>query len=119
MLQLTPHMKILIAIEACDFRNGIDGLAAICRNRLNQNPFDGGVFIFRNRRGAAVKILAFDGLGYYLILRRFSKGRLKWRPHKGDLPITRLAARELQALINKGIPQSAQFEEDWRPLPIH
>jgi hypothetical protein len=119
MLLLTPHMKILIAIEACDFRNGIDGLAAICRNRLNQNPFEGGVFIFRNRRGTAIKILAFDGLGYYLVLRRFSKGRLKWWPDKSNLPITQLAARELQVLINKGIPQSAQFEEDWRPLPIH
>lgn len=119
MLLLTPHMKIFIAIDACDFRNGINGLAAICRNRLKEEPFDGGVFCFRNRRGTAIKILAFDGLGYFLILRRFSKGRLKWWPEKGDQPITQLAARELQVLINKGIPQSAQFEDDWRPLPIH
>src|ERR1051326_8401138 len=115
MIQLTAHMKILIAIEACDFRNGIDGLAAICRNRLKEEPFDGGVFCFRNRRGTAIKILAFDGLGYFLILRRFSKGRLKWWPHKGAEPISVVAARELQVLINKGIPQYAQFEEDWRP----
>jgi transposase len=119
MIQLTAHMKILIAIEAADFRNGIDGLAAICRTRLNQNPYDGGIFLFRNRRGTAIKILAFDGLGYYLVLRRFSKGRLKWWPDKSDEPITQIAARELQVLLNKGIPQCAQFEEEWRPLPIH
>ena len=118
MLLLTPHMKIFIAIEACDFRNGIDGLAAICRTRLNHNPFDGGVFCFRNRRGTAIKILSFDGLGYYLVLRRFSKGRIKWWPQSSDQPITQLAARELQVLINKGIPSSAQFEEEWRPLPL-
>lgn len=119
MLLLSPHMKIFIAIEACDFRNGINGLVAICRNRLKKEPFDGGVFCFRNRRGTAIKILAFDGLGYYLILRRFSQGRLKWWPQKSDQPISQLAARELQVLINKGIPHSAQFEEEWRPLPIH
>jgi transposase len=119
MLLLTPHMKILIAIQACDFRKGIDGLVAVCRNQLDQNPHDGAVFIFRNRRGTAIKILAFDGLGYYLVLRRFSQGRLKWWPDKSDQPITQLAARQVQVLINKGIPDSAQFEPDWRPLPIH
>src|SRR6185503_7914048 len=119
MIQLTAHMKILIAIEACDFRNGIDGLSAICRKRLNQDPFSGTLFIFRNRRGTAIKILVFDGLGYFLILRRFSKGRLKWWPTKSDQALTQLAARELQVLINKGIPQDAQFEADWRPIAHH
>jgi len=112
-------MKILVAIEAVDFRNGIDGLSSICRKRLNQDPFSGTVFIFRNRRRTAIKILVFDGLGYFLVLRRFSRGHLKWWPQECDTPITELAARELQVLINKGIPQYAQFEEDWRPLPGH
>ena len=50
MLQITPQMKILVAIQPVDFRNGIDGLVRICKSKLQQDPFGGGVFVFRNRR---------------------------------------------------------------------
>ena len=41
MLQITPQMKILVAIEPVDFRNGIDGLAQLCKQTLQQDPFSG------------------------------------------------------------------------------
>ncbi len=50
MIQLTRHMRILVAIEPADFRKGIDGLAAVCRSHLHEDPFTGTVFVFRNRR---------------------------------------------------------------------
>jgi len=40
MIQLTSHMRILVAVEPADFRKGIDGLAAVCRGLLGQDPFD-------------------------------------------------------------------------------
>ena len=46
MMQLTPHMRILVATEPADFRKGIDGLARVCRVQLNQDPFQGTVFVF-------------------------------------------------------------------------
>ena len=49
MIQLTPHMRILVAIEPVDFRAGIDGLVAACGKRLEADPFSGGLFVFRNR----------------------------------------------------------------------
>ena len=61
MIQVTPHMRILVAVEPADFRKGIDGLARVCREVLKQDPFRGGVFVFRNRRATAVKVLAYDG----------------------------------------------------------
>jgi transposase len=61
MLQLTPQSRILLAAEPVDFRKGIDGLAAVCRRALGDNPLSGAVFVFRNRARTALKILCYDG----------------------------------------------------------
>lgn len=66
MLQLTPQSRIFLAIEPVDFRRGIDGLAAVCRRQLAQNPLEGAVYVFRNRRATAIKVLFYDGQGYWL-----------------------------------------------------
>ena len=60
MISLTPHMRILIAVEPADFRKGMDGLAQLCRERLAADPFSGAVFVFRNRRGTAIRLLCHD-----------------------------------------------------------
>ena len=60
MIQITPQMRILVAVEPADFRRGIDGLARPCRQALRSDPFSGAVFVFRNRSGKAIKILAYD-----------------------------------------------------------
>jgi transposase len=39
MIQVTPHMRILVAVEPADFRKGIDGLARLCREELRSDPF--------------------------------------------------------------------------------
>lgn len=64
MLQLAPQSRIFIAVEPIDFRRGIDGLAAACRQRLGDNPMNGALYVFRNRRATALKILCYDGQGY-------------------------------------------------------
>ena len=51
MLQITPQMKVLVAVEPADFRRGIDGLAQLCRERLQHDPFVGTVFVFVRRDG--------------------------------------------------------------------
>ena len=48
MLQLTPQTRVFLACEPADFRRGIDGLAALCRQRLGADPMDGAIFVFRN-----------------------------------------------------------------------
>lgn len=54
MIQITPQMRILLAVEPVDFRKGIDGLAGVCRTVLQSDPFSGHVFIFRNKRATAI-----------------------------------------------------------------
>ncbi len=111
MLQIVPQMRIFAASEPVDFRCGIDGLAAVCRHRLEQEPFSGTLFVFRNRSRTAIKILVYDGSGFWLCHRRLSKGRLKWWPGEGNVILT---ARELQILLWNGNPKSARFGSDWR-----
>jgi len=60
MIQITPQMRILLAVQPVDFRKGIDGLAGVCRTALASDPFSGSVFVFRNRRATAIKILVYD-----------------------------------------------------------
>jgi transposase len=38
MLQITPQMKILLAVAPADFRRGIDGLARLCQETLRVLP---------------------------------------------------------------------------------
>lgn len=66
MIQVTPQMRIRVAVEPVDFRKGIDGLACLCRATLDSDPFSGCVFVFCNKSRKAVKILVYDGQGFWL-----------------------------------------------------
>jgi len=116
MIQIAPQMKILIAVEPADFRRGIDGLARMCREVLRAEPFSGTLFVFRNRRGTSIKILAFDGQGMWLCQKRLSQGRFRWWPQKGKDGAHRLDAHELQVLLYNGNPEGAEAAPAWRPL---
>jgi transposase len=72
MIQITPQMRVLVARERVDFRRGIDGLAAICRSVLSSDPFCGAVFVFRSRSGKAIRLLVYDGQGFWLATKRLS-----------------------------------------------
>ena len=50
MIQITPQMRVLVAIEAVDFRKGIDSLARLCREHLYADPFSGCLFVLYIRR---------------------------------------------------------------------
>ena len=113
MLQLTPQSRIFVAVEPVDFRFGMDRLAALCRQRLAQNPIDGTVFVFRNRRATAIKVLFYDGQGWWLCTKRLSHGRFGWWPST-DKPSWQLSARELTILLWNGYPLQAAMAEDWR-----
>jgi transposase len=113
MLQLTPQSRIFLALAPVDFRKGIDSLAALCRQAFLQNPLDGAIYVFRNRAGTSLKVLYYDGQGYWLCTKRLSAGRWRWWPRAGSATV-RLAARELHVLLWNGCPDQAAMAADWR-----
>ncbi len=113
MLQLSPQSRIFIATEPVDFRKGIDGLVAVCQQSLGDNPLEGAIYVFRNRSATSLKILAYDGQGFWLAMKRLSQGRFKWWPTSADARLP-LSARELGVLIWNGNPHRAQMANDWR-----
>jgi transposase len=118
MIQITPQMRILVAVEPVDFRRGIDGLAQLCKQTLQQDPFSGGVFVFRNRRGTSLKVLVYDGQGFWLCQKRLSRGRFGWWPTGATLgeAAQQLAAHQLQVLLSAGNPAGTQAAPEWRPV---
>ena len=105
MIQIAPQFRILVAIEAVDGRKGIDALAQLCREKLEADPFSGCVFIFRTRRQTAIKLLAYDGQGFWIATKRLSKGRFKWWP-TGAVPAKTVQAHQAQLLLVAGNPET-------------
>jgi transposase len=114
MIQITPQMRIMVAIEPLDFRNGIDGLGRVCREALKSDPFSGTLFVFRNKRSTAIKVLVYDGQGFWLCQKRLSKGRFRWWPKDCEGALKHLLAHELQLLIWNGSPASGAVAPMWK-----
>ena len=81
---------------------------------LRSDPFSGTVFVFRNRRATAVKILVYDGQGFWLCYKRLSASKYRWWPSHADKPVTTLQAHELQVLLSGGDPAGAKGAPIWR-----
>lgn len=116
MLQITPQMKILVAIRPADFRRGIDGLVQLCKESLKQDPFGGAVFVFRNRRSTAIKALVYDGQGFWLCHKRLSEGRFRWWPSADKGESRQLAAHQLAVLFSAGNPDRTAAAPEWRAV---
>ena len=116
MIQLTASTRILVAVSSVDFRCGIDGLARICRTELGADPFRGTLIVFTNRRRTAIKILAYDGQGFWLCQKRLSRSHFPYWPD-GTAAVQPLQAHQLQVLLMGADPRQAQGLAAWRALP--
>src|SRR5229473_2251586 len=114
MIQIAPQIRILVAIEAIDGRKGIDAIAQLCREKLNADPFSGYLFIFRTRRGTAIRVLQYDGQGFWLATKRLSKGCFKWWPTDTE-PVQTLQAHQAQLLLAAGNPET-EAAPVWRKV---
>jgi len=109
MIQITPQMRVLVGVEPVDFRAGIDALAERCRTVLEVDPFSGTLVVFRNRRRTAIKVLVYDGQGFWLCHKRFSHGRFRFWPTRRELEV-----HELAVLLRGGDPRGTQVAQVWR-----
>ena len=114
MIQFAAQVRIFVASEAVDFRKGIDGLAALCRRELLSDPMSGQVFVFRNRRGTSLKVLSYDGQGFWLCQKRLSSGRFNFWPK--DSKCCELMSHQVQVLFSGGNPGAATGAPLWRRI---
>ncbi|MCP3882218.1 MAG: IS66 family insertion sequence element accessory protein TnpB [Sulfitobacter sp.] len=75
MLSITPGRRIWLCLEPTDMRRSFDGLSAMVRNHLGENPISGHWFVFINRRHTQIKLLAFEGDGYCVWSKRLEQGQ--------------------------------------------
>jgi transposase len=100
MLTLGLTGRIYVCVEPQDGRKSFDGLSAVVTGRLSRDPLSGDLFVFRNRKGDRLKILAWQGDGFALYLRRLEKGTFAFpTADAGEVSVT---ATEL-AMILGGI----------------
>ena len=114
MIQLTPQMRLLVAVAPVDFRRGIDGLCRLCRELLSSDPLSGAVFVFRNQRGSAIKLLTYDGQGFWLCQKRLSQGKFQHWPESPGGVQRELLAHELAVLLAGGNPERTHAAPQWR-----
>jgi hypothetical protein len=105
VLTLSPAVRIYLATGATDLRRSIDGLAALVRERFTLDPLSGHLFLFRNRRGDRLKILAWDRGGFWVLYKRLERGTFAW-PVDDDVPRVELRSPDL-LLFERGLAEQA------------
>lgn len=116
MLTLPPGVRVFVATERIDGRKGIDGLAALVRSELAEDPLSGRMYVFFTRRADRVRVLYWDRDGYVLVTKRLEKGsyRLPWASERGRVVIE---AAEL-LLVLEGIDlRDSRRRVRWVPAP--
>ena len=98
MIAVPAGMRVLVATKPVDFRRGADGLVALVRETLGQDPFSGTVFVFRSKRSDRVKIVAWDGSGLVLFWKRLEESAFRWPPITEG--VMRLTSAQLAALVD-------------------
>ncbi len=117
MIQLTPQSKILLASEPIDFRKGIDGIASICVNEFKKDSSSGTLFVFINKSKTQVRILFYDGRGFWLMSKRLSQGRYPWWPKKSsDEKTSSLCSKKLTLLLWGQNPERTYLKKDFKKL---
>jgi transposase len=87
VLTISPAVRIYLATGATDLRRSIDGLSALVRERFTLDPVSGHLFLFRNRRGDRIKILAWDAGGFWVLYKRLERGTFAWPAEPADAPV--------------------------------
>ena len=116
MIQLTPQSRILLAVEPIDFRKGIDGIASICANEFKKDPSSGTLFVFINKSKTQVRILFYDGSGFWLMSKRLSQGKYPWWPKICDEKTSLLCSKKLTLLLWGQNPERTCLKKDFKKL---
>lgn len=122
MITTTHASQVYFYLDKIDFRKGIDGHVFICKEVIKKDPFSGAIFVFMNSCRTTIRLLCYDGQGFWLCQKRLSEGKFKWRPsllqdnNLSQETILNLLPREFQVLLWNGSPEMAKMQSDWRKI---
>ena len=118
MMTMPPTTRVFVSTAPTDMRRGFDGLFALVRDFLKEDPLSGHLFVFRNRCGDRLKILWWDRDGLAIFYKRLEVGRFTFpKVADGDLHME-MSALDLQ-LVMQGIdPSTAKRSKRYqKPVP--
>jgi len=101
VLKLPAEVRVYMALEPCDMRRQIDGLAALVRSAIERDPESGDLYLFTNRRGDLLKALFCDRHGYCMLVKRLSRGRFRVRVADQVSGHVEMDANELALLLSE------------------
>jgi len=100
MLSPSSALRFFVAREAVDFRKAHDGLCAVTRDKLGQDPMSGDVFLFFNKRRDRIKLLFWDRNGFWMYYKRLERGTFELPFEAGCIEsVVEIDARQLQLLL--------------------
>ena len=111
MLTISPAVRIYLATGATDLRRSIDGLSAVVREHFGLDPLSGHLFLFRNRCGDRLKILAWDRSGFWILYKRLEQGTFSWPAERSAAPVE-LRSGDLQ-LLQSGVDVASTRRRRW------
>lgn len=94
-------VEVFVALDPIDLRWGFDRLCGLVSDRLGRSARSGALFVFRGKRGEAIKVLFFDGTGLCLFYKRLDRGTFRWPEAlaAGDSSVE-IEERALEALLD-------------------
>lgn len=113
MIPITSTTRIYLATEPTDMRRSFDGLCALTIDIIQESPKSGHLFLFRSRRGEAVKILWWDRTGFAIWYKKLQKGTYRFPASKdGRLEIE---ARDLMMILEGLEHKEVKKRREYRP----
>ena len=111
----TPS-RILLSTSPADFRKSIDGLAALVELHLRESPLSGTMFVFRNARGNALKLLVWSSGGFVLVYKKLERGRFRVPTSETDRKA--LTPAEVAAILEGIDLRHAKHLTRWNPKDV-
>ena len=78
MFNFSTSLKIFLGVKPVDMRKSFNGLSAVVKNELERDPLDGAVYLFSNKRRTLVKIVYWDGTGFWVLSKKLERGTFWW-----------------------------------------
>lgn len=116
LLSLPSNIRIYVARGAVDMRKSFDGLSLLVQHQFDREPFSGDLFAFFNRQRDRVKLLLWDGNGFWVFAKRLEGGAFaRWPDDGGDSPCVAIDRARLGMLLEGVDMKSVKLRSRFAP----